>query len=168
MSIPKNVVDVRQITIDDIDSFAAVKRSKSSVVVKPYYEIKIKDGIKRIIGENGEFQDWGGEKNDLHTTRIIINGKRTTTAIALKGQGTRGPLTPKKMGKNGDQIQRLFQSSADAFLIQYHGQIEESVIEQMKSFAIMKSTLENRRICYGVIDAQDTARLVAAYPKEFS
>ena len=71
------------------------------------------------------------------------------------------------MGKNGDQIQRLFQSPATLFIVQYWGQIEQSVIEQMEKFAQLKSVLEDVEILWGVIDRQDSARLVAAYEGSF-
>ena len=72
-------------------------------------------------------------------------------------------LIPKKMGKNGDQIQRLFRSPAQIFLIQYNGQIAESVLEQMKEFSIAKSAKENQKIFFGEIDGDDTAKLFQAY-----
>lgn len=78
-----------------------------------------------------------------------------------------GRLTPNKMGKRGDQIQRLFRSPAEVFLVQYWGQIEESVIEQLKLFAVAKSALEGRKIFYGIIDGQDTSRIIKSYPEFF-
>ena len=92
---------------------------------------------------------------------------RKRVAFGLKGRATTGVLTPKKLGKNGDQIQRLFKSPADIFLIAYQGQIDESVVYQMQQFAIAKSVTEGNRIHFGVIDEQDIAKLVSAYPKAF-
>jgi hypothetical protein len=88
-------------------------------------------------------------------------------AFAFKGPGATGVLTPKKLGKNGDQIQRLFLSPAEIFVVQYHSQIGQSVIEQMKAFAKLNSVREGRRIWYGVIDGDDTNRLLSAYPRQF-
>jgi hypothetical protein len=120
VKFPKNLVDTQQISIDDIDSFSLVNNvSDVEKNNNPLYERSFKEGIKRIIKENGKFTDWGGEKNDLFSTRVKIQGKRINTAFAFKGCGTKGKLTPKAMGKNGDQIQRLFNSSAELFLIQY-------------------------------------------------
>jgi hypothetical protein len=88
---------------------------------------------------------------------------------SLKGATdvSKGTLTPGKLGKNGDQIQRLFESPADVFFVQYHGQIDESVVHQMKKMAIANSVMEDKQIWYGVIDGDDTNRLLAAYPKQF-
>jgi len=71
------------------------------------------------------------------------------------------------MGKNGDQIQRLFQTAADIFLLQYWSQIDDSVLEQMQMNAKLRSYADGKRIYYGIIDGQDSARLIQAYPKQF-
>jgi len=125
----KKFVNVSQVTVDDIDNFAKVKNiKKASIKIIPIYEKPFKEGIKRIIGEAGKFTDWGGEKNDLFSTRLKIKGKRYPCAFAFKGKGKTGVLTPNKMGKNGDQIQRLFNSQADVFIVQYYDNIDESII----------------------------------------
>ena len=130
-------------------------------------EAKFKEGIKRILHEKGRFKDWGGERNDLLTTRLWLKGKRRATAFALKGKGLRRKLTPALMGKNGDQIQRLFSSPAQVFLVQYWDQIDESVLEQMSAFAKAKSAVEGKEIWYGVIDGNDSNRILKAYPSVF-
>jgi hypothetical protein len=71
------------------------------------------------------------------------------------------------MGKNGDQIGRLFDEPAEVFLIVYCGQIDSSVVSQMQAFAIAKKALTGQRVYYGVIDADDLGRIAAGYPKEF-
>jgi len=163
--IPKNMVDVQRVTIDDLDSFSRVKRVQSTQKEPQIYEARMKDLLKRILGERGKFQDWGGETDDLFSTRLRVLGRRRAVAFGLKGKGTTGTLTPKKMGKNADQIQRLFRSPADVYFVQYNGQIGQTVIEQMEAFATAKSATEARRIYHGVIDGQDTQRLIAAYSK---
>lgn len=89
-------------------------------------------------------------------------------ALALKGPATRGKLTPGKMGRNGDQIQRLFEAPAEAFSVQYCRQIDSSVLTQMKQLAIVKSLMTGTRIFYGLIDGNDSRRLVLAYPRAFA
>jgi hypothetical protein len=168
VSFPKQIVSVKRVTIDEIESFKSVH--KMHTIPKSnerLYEEKVKEGIKRILGEKGRFQDWGGETDDLFSTRIRINGKRMSVAFGLKGRGTNGILTPKKMGTQGDQIQRLFRTPADVYIVQYEGQIHSSIIEQMLGLATAKSVTEGRKIYYGIIDDEDTKRLVASYPKCF-
>jgi len=167
ISFPKNDVRIERITIDDVDSFSRVRRIRPLGDTSFIYEKQTKKGILRLLGEKGKFQDWGGETDDLFSTRIKIRGKRVSVAFALKGRGTKGTLTPNKMGKRGDQILRLFRSTADVYFVQYNGQIDESIIEQMRGLALMRSYFERRRIYYGVIDGEDTQRLIAAYRKSF-
>jgi hypothetical protein len=76
-------------------------------------------------------------------------------------------LHPDPFRSDIGQIQRLFLSAAEMFIVQYHSQIDQSVIEQMVAFATMNSVREGKRIWYGVIDGDDTNRLMAAYPKAF-
>ncbi|MDD1779154.1 MAG: hypothetical protein LUQ65_13385 [Candidatus Helarchaeota archaeon] len=160
---------VHHLTIDEIGSFARVRTTNRSdfELGNALSENQFKRGLQKIIGERGRFKDWGGEVADLFTTRIRINGKRRPTALALKGPGTKGKLTPGKMGKNGDQIQRLFEAPCEVFLVQYCRQIESSVVAQMQQLAIAKSLMTGNQICYGVIDGSDSRRLVDAYPKSF-
>lgn len=160
----KNLVQIKSITIDDVDSFSNARKQKESDV-KQVYENEVKQVLKNAIGESGKFIDWGGETDDLYSTRLRLNGKRISVAFGLKGRGTKGTLTPKKMGKNGDQIQRLFKSPAEVFFVQYVDQIDESVIDQMKTHAIAKSVTEGKKIHYGIIDGKDTSRLISAYSK---
>lgn len=170
VAFPKDMVKIKHITIDDLDSFSKVRKVKRprKLVYAPIDEKKFKEGVKRILGETGEFQDWGGEKNDLLTTRLKKGGKRYATAFGFKGKGTTGILTPKKMGKRGDQVQRLLGSPAQIFLVQYWGQIDDSILEQMKEFAKTKSWSDGNTIYYGIIDGYDTQRLMQAYKRYFT
>ncbi len=153
------------VTVDDIHSFRKIKKVTnidSSLPLGKMAESKLKAGLKKIIGETHSFKDWGGEKNDLYTSKLVYGGKRRRAAFALKGKGTKGPLTPKKMGKNGDQIARLVSSAADMFFVLYHGKIDESVISQLEAFAVGKA-ISGGVIYYGVIDGDDLNRLYQAY-----
>jgi hypothetical protein len=166
--IPGPRIQARYITIDDIDSFGRVARIR----VEPgeytaMAESRFKNGIAKILGEGGKFKDWGGERNDLYTNKVRISGRRLPAAFAFKGIGTRGILTPRLMGKNGDQIQRLFKTAACVFIVQYWGQVGESVVEQMAEFAKAKSATEGSLVFYGVIDGGDSNRLLKAYPLAF-
>lgn len=165
---PRRRVQVRHVTVDEIDSFSAVRNQPSAAMkLVGVSETAFKEGIQRIIGEAGTFKDWGGERNDLLSTRLIYKKRRCRVAFAFKGPGKGGKLTPGKMGKNGNQIQKLFESNTDFYVLQYWNQIDESVTDQMQQLAIAKSFLEDREIFVVVIDGADSARLFAAYPQKF-
>jgi hypothetical protein len=169
---PNVFLDVRHITIDEIDSFSKVRSLKHSNVPSeldpPRLPEKVfKLGTANILGNRGTFTDWGGEKNDLYSNHLKIAGKRYFAAVGFKGPAKKGSLTPGKMGANGDQIQRLFDSDAQVFLVQYEGTIAQSVPEQLKKMAVDKSVSDRRTVFYGVIALEDSYRLRLKYKKQF-
>ena len=160
---------VKTLYVDDIKEFQKVKSVKSippTMSPPRLPEAVVKKGIVKLLGEQLDPKDWGGEPNDLFA-RVTINGKRKRAAFALKGPATKGPLVPGKMGKNGDQIQRLFASPAQIFFVQYEEEIKESVIDLMGRLATAKAITDGE-VYYGVIDLTDTYRLRLAYPKAFT
>jgi hypothetical protein len=161
----KKLVNIKRVTIQDIDSFSRV-RTVNSASRRVMAESVMKKGLQAILGETGKFQDWGGENCDLFS-RLKIGGRMLYAAFALKGKATTGMLTPGKMGKNGDQIQRLFNCPADVFIIMYHGQVAENVMAQMQTHAIATSIRIAKKIYFGIIENNDTAKLVAAYSDKF-
>jgi hypothetical protein len=154
------------VTIDDIDSFAKSK-SQRPRKLGAVSESVIKNAFAKIAGDGGRFKDWGGEKSDLYTNKLKVRGARRAVAVAFKGKGTFGKLVPAKMGKNGDQIDRLFDEPAEVFLIVYCGQIDSSIVSQMHAFAIAKKAMAGQRVYFGVIDDDDLGKLAAAYPNQF-
>lgn len=167
VSVPKALIRTTIITVDAVDSFSKVKGVRKVAGLGGMSESRFKQGIQRVVGEKGRFKDWGGETSDLWTTRVRLKGRRVAAAFAFKGPGMKGLLVPGKLGKNGDQIQRLFAEDADIFFVQYVGQIAPTVIQQMAVFAQAKSLSTGRKIYYGVIDGDDSACIVASYPKAF-
>lgn len=155
------------VTIDEIASFAKVNGMKAIVGAKVVSEAEFKKGLQRIIGEQGSFTDWGGEQNDLFTTWVRLGTKRRRTAFALKGPGAKGKMTLRHLGKNADQIQRLFKSPAEVFFVQYHGEIDQMVVGEMETHARDLARKEERSIWFGIIDGQDSRRLIAAYTTAF-
>ncbi len=165
-------ISVSEIFIDDVEEFQDVldlKPSKLPVLVPARLPEKIfKYGIASVLGNQGKFQDWGGEKNDLYSTHVTIGGRRMPTAFALKGPATAPPLTIAKLGKNGDQIPRLFSTTAEAFFVQFEGQIEEAVKEDTVAHAIKKSKETGKEIFYGLIALEDSYRLRVRYASHFT
>ncbi|MDF3821733.1 hypothetical protein P3G55_17645 [Leptospira sp. 96542] len=167
--IPNKRAKVIPITIDDIDSFKDVKKIKKTdpnIKLNIFLEEDIKLALQSILGESQIFNDWGGEKNDLYTNKLIFKGKRRIAAFALKGRATQGVLTPKKMGKNGDQILRLVNSLADFYFVVYHSKIEESISAQLHSFSLGKALIGSTKY-FCTIDGDDLNRLYQAYQNHF-
>jgi hypothetical protein len=160
------------ITVDDIDSFSRVKRISpddvpQKLIPERLAEEVFKNGLENILGERTRLKDWGGENLDLYSTNFIIKGKRKAVGIALKGPAKSGPLTPGKMGKNGDQIDRLFTQAVDVAIVQYEGDIAPSVPSLMDKLAREKARSEEKNIYYCLINLLDSYRLRLAYPMAF-
>jgi hypothetical protein len=160
---------IYQITIDDIDSFAKVKKisSKTKSLPSSMSEDDFKHGVQAIVGETGTFKDWGGEQSDLYTTRLKMGGKRRAAAFGFKGPGVSGPLVPSRTGKNGDQIPRLFKEPGDVFFVQHWREIRTSIVDLMRVHAVDKSISTRKPVWYGVMDGHDSNRLRLAYPSKF-
>jgi hypothetical protein len=111
------VAKARFVAPDKFRQFSKMKnispnKVKKNLSMKPLSEEAFKLSIIKIIGEPFELKDWGGEQLDIFSTRPQFQGKRRPTGFALKGPGSaKGVLTPAKMGKNGDQVQRLIDDS---------------------------------------------------------
>ena len=165
-------IKVGEIFIDDIEEFRKVRSLRAatlpSLVPKRLPEKIFKYGVASILGNKGVFQDWGGETNDLFSSYVTIKGRRRSAAFAFKGPGTSAPLTLRKMGKQGNQIQRLFVNAADIFIVQFEGKIEEDINESMLTHAIRKSHETRREILYGIIGLEDSHRLRVKYSSNFS
>jgi hypothetical protein len=168
IGVPQRLVRVKTITVDDIDSFRRIRQIRGNRAPTRMLEDTFKRGVAGLLGETGQFKDWGGEKGDLFTIRLLMAGKRFAAALAFKGRGKSGELTPARLGKNGDQIQRLFTNDAEVFIVQYWDRISESVLTQMNIAAIAKSYATGKKIYYGIIDGSDSSRLIEAYPTAFA
>lgn len=166
--VPTKSFDVRQITVDDIDSFSAVKAISMAGNLTGMSETVFKNGVQKIVAAVGEFKDWGGEKSDLYTENLVVDGKRRAAAFAFKGPGLTGKLTISRMGKNGDQAVRLLREPATVFVVQHWREIDSEVVDLIRSLAIARSATGGERVFYCIINGQDSDRLVRAYPQAFA
>jgi len=154
-----------EVFVDDIDSFARVKgvRAPSASQLNKLKEIRerdVKHAFHEILGEGFKESDWGGEHHDLQTTRLIWKGRRVAAVFAFKGPSKFRTLHPKDMGKNGDQIDRLFHESAELYVVQHCHAMAASVRNMMQTYSI---TFPPRH--YMLIDGADTYRVLRAFAK---
>jgi hypothetical protein len=70
-------------------------------------------------------------------------------------------MTMAELGKNGDQISRLFEEPAELLVLQHCHEITPDVRKTMRAFA---NQMGNPRM-YCVIDGYDTIRVLEAYGK---
>lgn len=124
-------------------------------------EALVKQNFADIIGEPYVSEDWGGEKSDLTTTRITIDGNPIPAAFIFKGPSVPGPLHPGNMGKRGDQLIRAFDEPVDLIVVQHCNKIENSVVRTAEALAY--DPRRPRQYC--IIDGADTAHIFKAYGK---
>lgn len=169
LSVPKKSVKVREIHLEDIGTFKKARKVKpTSLRLDKIGERAFANGIQRITNEPGVFKDWGGESSDFLTSRLEVKGRRRTAAFAFKGKGQPSRLVPAKMGKNGDQAQRLFAEAAEVFVVQHWREIDGSVRRLVEQLAIAKSFSTGKEVFFWILDGQDSMRIVEAYPKSFT
>lgn len=122
-------------------------------------EAVVKQAFADIIGEPYVSKDWGGEKSDLQTARLRIDGEPTSAAFIFKGPSVPGPLHPGNMGKRGDQLIRAFDEPVDLIVVQHCNKIENSVVRIAEALAY--DPRRPRRYC--IIDGAETAQILSAY-----
>lgn len=130
-------------------------------MLKKVPEQKVKSAFAEIIHEGNIPKDWGGEKSDLFSTNVIVEGKLLPTAFLFKGPSKFKPMTVAALGKNGDQIDRLFSEPADLLVLQHCHSVTASVRSTMRAFA---SRIYDLRF-FSIIDGFDTIRILNAYGK---
>lgn len=122
-------------------------------------EEAVKNAIASIIGEPFVPKDWGGERSDLQTNHLVVDGLPCSAVFVFKGPGVRGELHPNQLGKRGDQLVRAFDEPVDLIVIQHHNKIANSVVRAAEALAAHHS--KARRFC--ILDGADTVRILKAY-----
>ncbi len=156
-----------EVMIDQIENFAKVrdyhpKMSKKSLeLLKGVSEQSVKEAFADILNEPTIPKDWGGEQSDMFSTQVKLDGTRVSTAFAFKGPAAFKPMTMAQLGKNGDQINRLYDEPADLLVLQHCHEVTPHVRKTMRAYA---QQMGNPRT-YCVIDGYDTLRLLQAYGK---
>lgn len=123
-------------------------------------EREVKEIIAGLLGEHDIPADWGGEESDLFSAELLVDGQRRTGAFLLKGPAKFHQMMPRDLGKNGDQLYRLFNIPADLYIVQHCHTISAAVRKTIEAFALHRSLTAACR--YVIIDGYETARLLRA------
>jgi hypothetical protein len=123
-------------------------------------ERAVKETIAGLLGEHNVPADWGGEESDLFSAELLVGGQRRTGAFLLKGPAKFHQMMPRDLGKNGDQLYRLFNIPADIYIVQHCHTISPAVRKTVEAFALQRSLTAVCR--YVIMDGYETARLLRA------
>jgi hypothetical protein len=168
-SVDKYSVEMtEELFIEDIDSFAKARdinpRQAKRLLPMRVSGDQVRTHLEEIIGEPFHQPDQGEEWRDIFTSHVKVGGDRLAAAFLLKGVTTKGRLTTKKCGRNGEQIGKLVEVPASLYFIQHLDQIENRVIRDLKDkIQSMNNGGDNCRMC--IIDGMDSARIFVAYGK---
>lgn len=124
-------------------------------------ELAVKELICRLLGEHSVPSDWGGEESDVLSANLLVDGRRHTGAFLLKGPARFHPMKPTDLGKNGDQLYRLFNIPAQIYVVQHCHAIGAAVRKQAEAFALARSFVSPCQIVF--MDGLTTARLLRAH-----
>lgn len=164
--------DRLRLYVQDIDSFSKV-RGVNYEQVQAHLdngflkipEEQVKAAFAQIIGQSYIPKDWGGESEDIYSSLVLLNGQRVQTSLIFKGPGTVKMAETQlgHLGKNGDQLDRMFRSpTSKLFIIQSVKPLAQNVINTAEALVVHKRA--NGLNCYYcAIDGQDTAMLLFAY-----
>jgi hypothetical protein len=126
-------------------------------------ERDVKDLLAAIIGEPFVPRDHGGELGDLFSTRVMFQGRPTAACFVLKGRGLRTKLTPRWIGKNGDQLTWMLAQPADLFVVQHVGEVSTAVHRQLEDAVLARRSRGHVQALGSVWDGVDLARLFVAH-----
>jgi hypothetical protein len=164
--------ETARLYIQDIDSFAKVRDINHQQIEHLLHdgaidipEKDVKAALTGIVGELFLAKDWGGETEDIYTSRVLFSGNRTQTSMLLKGGGTiNGRVTHlADLGRNGDQISRMVKSTTTTlFIVQSVKPIAQEIIHTLDAHIAQLRT-QGQHSYYCVVDGQDTAMLLYAY-----
>lgn len=165
-AIASPFVPALELRPEEIDQFAGMdetwfpsKAEFSRMRMIP--ERVVKELICCLLGEHSVPSDWGGEEGDVLSANLLVNGRRHTSAFLLKGPARFHPMKPADLGKNGDQLYRLFNIPARIYVVQHCHAIGAAVRKQAEAFALARSFVAPCQIVF--MDGVTTARLLRAH-----
>lgn len=156
------------IGIDQIASFqkaAEVTPPLVAAISRPLAlpERTVKEFVALILGEPRIDKDWGGEPDDLFSTRVVLIDRAVPASFILKGPGKAGPLTISKLGRNGDQLERMLDQPATLFVVQHCDSVRPAVHKALRRGILALRAEGHEEAVGSVWDGSDCARLLVAH-----
>lgn len=159
-------LDTLELRPEAIEQFAGIDQellpSESDLKrMQDVPEQAVKELLCSLLSEHAVPKDWGGEESDVLSANLMIYGRRHTGAFLLKGPARFHPMKPTDLGKNGDQLYRLFNIPAQVYVVQHCHNIGAAVRKQAEAFALARTFIAPCHIVF--MDGITTARLLRAH-----
>lgn len=159
-----------QVWPHEIDEFALIGDSKRAPAdarrrIEAMPEDEVKAAFAALIGEPYVPKDWGGERSDLNTTRLRLDGGALESSFVFKGPGAPKKMVIATLGKNGDQIARALTEEPDLVVVQHYGSIDATVRHMLERYCFFETHGRRRYTRWMVLDGETTAQLLDAYGK---
>ncbi len=129
-----------------------------------YGETAIKEAFAKIVGESFVPNDYGGETEDLFTSRFLLNGERVQTSIILNGPGkvSAKETRMRDLGAS-NQLERMMRTdSTKLYIVQSVKPVGQDIVNTFEAF-IKDQRSKGNHCYYCIIDGQDTATILYAY-----
>lgn len=155
-----------RIALEEIDSFEKITSVSEADVNDMFPLLLLEADVKRalcnIVGTPYLRPDWGGESCDLFCS-LRFRRQSVPAAFILKGKSyARKILQISDLGKNGDQVVRMFSMPAKIFVVQSNGAIDGAVYNHIQA-QVAEKIMTSQPVYYVVMDGVQTARLLRAY-----
>ena len=162
--------DSLQVWPHEIDEFARLNDSKGASAnarrkIGELSEDDVKAAFAALIGEPYVPKDWGGERSDLNTTRLRLDGAPLEASFVFKGPGAPKKMVIATLGKNGDQIARALTEEPDLVVVQHYGAIDATVRHMLERYCFFETYGRRKQTRWMVLDGETTAQLLDAYGK---
>lgn len=156
----------RRIYPSHVDHFSDVDwaRGPSAKEMKIMHNMRehdVKTALAEIIGTPFVGKDWGGERSDLVSNNMMVDGDQVSASWLLKGRSVQGAMKIPHLGSNGDQIERLTTEDSDLLIVQHNNAITAAVVNLAAAFA--NDMRKPRR--YMILDGEATAMILRDYNK---
>jgi hypothetical protein len=155
-----------RIAPEEVDAFGRIvevdEREVADLCPLALPEAEVKKQLCGIIGNPFSQKDWGGEVCDIFCN-IGFRRRAVPAAFLLKGRSyAKRPLRIADLGKNGDQLIRMFSLPAELFVVQSNGPVDGAIYNHIQA-QVAEKLMTNQPVYYLVLDGVQTARLLRAY-----
>lgn len=160
-------LQVRPEQVAEFSQFDPSKRATARArrMIETMGEDEVKATFAELVGEPYVPKDWGGERSDLNTTRLRVDGEPLEASFVFKGPGAPKKMVIATLGKNGDQIARALTEEPDLVVVQHYGAIDATVRHLLERYCFFETYNRHRRTRWMVLDGATTAQILEAHGK---